>query len=349
MVSTLHHFSFYCDNQAGFVIDIKGKQMHRIPDFQAVSAAASCLKDQRIRTAVLSNQWINDLVGAKVFFKCENQQHVGAFKFRGAYNAIARLSKKQQAAGVIAYSSGNHAQAVARVCQMLNIRATIVMPDNAPEIKRHATESYGAKVVAYNPAHESREQVTAKINEKQQLSLIPPFNHPHIIAGQGTAALELLEDYPEIEHLIAPCGGGGLLSGSVLASKGLDPERLVTGVEPELADDATRSFHQGKIISIDYPNTIADGTRTLSLGDITYEIIRKHVDTMETVSETMIKEAVRILFYHLKQVIEPSGALGLATLLTDNQSKADTIGIILSGGNIDGQTMSAILGESSIF
>mgnify|MGYP002634441736 CR=1 FL=1 len=321
--------------------------MNKNPNFQAISEAAAQLKGQCIRTGVLSNHWINQRIGADIFFKCENQQHIGAFKFRGAFNAISRLSEAQKAAGVITYSSGNHAQAVARVCQLLKIPAIIVMPNNAPLIKRRATESYGATVIEYNPAMESREAVVDNINSDNKLSLIPPFNHPHIIAGQGTAALELMQDYPQLEQVLAPCGGGGLLSGTALACKAINPNCQVIGVEPELADDATQSFRQGKIISIDYPDTIADGTRTLSLGELTFAVIREHVDMMETVSEAMIKEAVRILFYHLKQVVEPSGALGLAALLSGNTPKAATIGVILSGGNIDGETMCSILNEPS--
>ncbi len=322
--------------------------MNRIPDIQSIKEAAKRLGGYSNKTAVLSSQWINNRVGAEVFFKCENQQQIGAFKFRGAYNAISKLSREQKQAGVIAYSSGNHAQAVARVCQMLEIPSIIVMPDNAPLIKRQATESYGANIVEYDPDKESREDVADKFNKGQKLTLIPPFDHPDIIAGQGTAALELMQDYPQIKQVFVPCGGGGLLSGTVLACKGIRPGCIVTGVEPEIADDATQSFNQGKIVSIDYPHTIADGTRTLSLGDITFDIISNNVDTMETVSEAMIKEAVRVLFYHLKQVIEPSGALGLAAILEDNHGKADTIGVILSGGNIDGDTMSTILAEPSL-
>jgi len=322
--------------------------MKNYPSFLDISDAAEQLHNVSIKTAVLSNSWINHLIGTEVYFKCENQQHIGAFKFRGAYNAISRLTTEQKTAGVIAYSSGNHAQAVARVCQMLNIPATIIMPTNAPVIKRQATESYGAKVIDYDPNKEQREDVAEKVNQGQKLALIPPFNHPHIIAGQGTAALELMQQHPQITQVLTPCGGGGLLSGTALAVKGSAPDCQVIGVEPELADDATQSFHQGKIISIDYPNTIADGTRTLSVGEITFAIIRKHVDAMETVSEDMIKEAVRILFYHLKQVVEPSGALGLAALLTGQVKPTGPVGIIISGGNIDGETMCTILNERSI-
>ena len=329
--------------------------MNKIPNFEDVVNAQIHTKDHCVHTAVLSNDNINQLLGIEVLFKCENQQHIGAFKFRGAFNAISRLSDDQKNNGVIAYSSGNHAQAIARVCQILNIPAVIVMPSNAPLIKRKATESYQATVIEYDPEIEFREEIAEKIKKQQSLTLIPPFNHPDIIAGQGTAALELLQSHPNLQQVLVPCGGGGLLSGTALAIKGINAQCKVYGVEPELADDATQSFHQGKIVTIEYPNTIADGTRTLSVGDITFPLMQKHVDDMLTVSEEMIKEAVRLLFYQLKQVVEPSGALGLAALLsqintgTYSQTFSGTTGIILSGGNIDGTTLSQILAEKSIF
>jgi len=321
--------------------------MNQTLDHQAILDAARQLQDHSIRTPVLSSERINDYLGVKVLFKCENLQHIGAFKFRGAFNAISRLSEKQKTRGVIAYSSGNHAQAVARVCQILGLSATIVMPENAPLIKLNATKHYGTRIYQYNPDTQSREELAENLNKDQQLALIPPFNHPHIIAGQGTAALELMQDYPNIQRLLVPCGGGGLLSGAVLATKEINPDCKVVGVEPELADDATQSFNQGKIITIDYPQTIADGTRTLSLGDITFDIIKNQVDAMETVSECSIKKAVSLLFHHLKQVVEPSGALGLAAILEDKYKQADTIGVILSGGNVDAETLSSILAETS--
>jgi threonine dehydratase len=321
--------------------------MNQIPTFRDVCDAKTRLMGMSVNTPILTNQKINQLVGAEVYFKCENLQHVGAFKFRGAYNAVSQLSDAQKAAGVIAYSSGNHAQAIARVCEILGIDATIIMPSNAPQIKRQATESYGARVIEYDPDVDTRELIAEQVNGDNQLTLLPPFNHPHIIAGQGTAALELIQEKPEIAQVLVPCGGGGLLSGTALAIKGTNLNCQVIGVEPELADDATRSFKEGKIVTIDYPNTIADGTRTLSVGDITLAVMLEYVDAMETVSEELIKEAVRVLFYHLKQVIEPSGALGLAALLSGKIKLAPQIGIILSGGNIDGNTMSSILNEDT--
>ena len=326
--------------------------MNKLPSFKDVLKAHAQIKDHCVHTAILSNDIINQLLGMDVFFKCENQQHIGAFKFRGAYNAISTLSDGQKSNGVIAYSSGNHAQAVARVCQILHIPAVIVMPSNAPLIKRKATESYNATVIEYDVETESREEIAEEIKNEKSLTLIPPFNHPGIIAGQGTVALELLQDQPNLQQVFAPCGGGGLLSGTALASKGVNPQCKVYGVEPELADDATQSFHQGKIVTIDYPNTIADGARTLSVGDITFPLIQQNVDDMLTVSESMIKEAVRLLFYHLKQVVEPSGALGLAALLSQKYhgtTQNAATGVILSGGNIDAMTLTQILAEESIF
>lgn len=290
--------------------------MSKYPTFQNVCDAAERLEGVCVRTPVLSNRWIDQLVGAKVYFKCENTQHIGAFKFRGAYNAVSQLSASQKKAGVIAYSSGNHAQAIARVCQLLGISATIIMPSNAPKIKRQATEDYGAVVVEYNPENQTREEIAEQINSEGRLTLLPPFNHPHIIAGQGTAALELIQQQPQLDQILVPCGGGGLLSGTAIAIKGIKPLCEVIGVEPELADDATQSFNTGKIVTIDYPDTIADGTRTLSVGDITLAVMLDKVERMETVSEEMIKQAVRVLFYQLKQVVEPSGALGLAALMS---------------------------------
>ncbi len=322
--------------------------MNNRPDYRDICEAAMRLKDKSIYTAVLSSPKINEQVGSEVFFKCENQQHIGAFKFRGAYNAIIQLSDLQKKNGVIAFSSGNHAQAVARVCQMLDIKATIIMPNNAPDIKRRGTEILGANIIEYDPLTENRETIAQQVNADNRLSLIPPFNHPHIIAGQGTAAYELASDVKNLDQLLAPCGGGGLLSGTALAVKGLQENCAVIGVEPEMADDATQSFQQGKIITIDYPDTIADGTQTLSLGEITFGLIQSHVDDMVTVSEAMIKEAVRLLFYNLKQVVEPSGALGLAALLERKTPPANRVGVIISGGNIDGKMMQKILAEPSI-
>lgn len=296
-------------------------------------------------TPVMTSRVFNRTIGAKVFLKCENFQRVGAFKFRGAFNAISLLSEEEKAKGVITFSSGNHAQAVALVGRLLKVNTTVVMPADAPHIKREATEAYGARVIDYDSHSESREAIATRIQSEQGSILIPPFDHLDVIAGQGTAALEFLEKQSNIEALLVPCGGGGLLSGSAAAVKGLSSRCRVIGIEPELADDATRSFKTGQLHTVHNPQTIADGTRTPSLGHLTFPLIRKYVDDMLTVSEAEIIEAVRYLFYRLKLVVEPSGALGIAALLSGRVSSRENIGVILSGGNIDGPTMNRILNE----
>ncbi|MGK7890709.1 MAG: pyridoxal-phosphate dependent enzyme, partial [Leptolyngbyaceae cyanobacterium] len=266
--------------------------------------------------------------------------------FRGAYNAISQLEERDRQRGVITYSSGNHAQAVARVGQELGMKTVIVMPHNAPMIKRQATLGYGAEVVLYDPATDNREEVTANLQTKHGYTLIPPFNHRHVIAGQGTAALELLSDY-DIDTLLVPCGGGGLLSGCAIAAKHLNPHCTVIGIEPELADDATRSFRTGSIQRIENPPTIADGTRTPALGEIPFPLIMDSVDDMQTVSEQAIMDAVAVFFYRMKLVVEPSGALGLAALLSRKVTSAERVGVMISGGNIDATTMADILAKAT--
>jgi threonine dehydratase len=268
---------------------------------------------------------------------------MGAFKFRGAFNAMSQLTAEERRRGVLTFSSGNHAQAVALVGRLLDIPATVVMPGNAPEVKRRATAGYGATIIPYDPQRDNREDLAAQLQEEKGLVLIPPFDHPHIIAGQGTAALELMEEVPEIDTLLVPCGGGGLLSGCAIAAKQRNPRCRVIGVEPEAADDGVRSFHSGTLQRVDHPDTIADGTRTPCLGRLTFPLIRRYVDAMKSVSEGAIAEAVRFLFYRLKLVVEPSGALGLARLLSQAPEPGRRAGVILSGGNIDSATMSAIL------
>jgi threonine dehydratase len=286
---------------------------------------------------------LDQRVGATVHFKCENLQRCGAFKFRGAFNAIARLSAAEKARGVVAFSSGNHAQAVALSGRLLGVAATVVMPVDAPAIKRAASEGYGARVIEYDPRRDDREEIARRLAATRGFSLIPPFDHPDVIAGQGTAALELLQSLGELDLLLVPCGGGGLLSGSAIAAKALHPACRVVGIEPELADDATRSFHSGRLQSVHNPATIADGTRTASLGRLTFPLLREYVDDMRTVSEEAIMAAVRFLFYRMKLVVEPSGALGAAALLSGVVRPRGSTGVILSGGNIDAATMVRIL------
>lgn len=311
--------------------------------FEKIQQASKRIEGYANVTPVMTSRTLDRMVGAQVFFKCENFQRIGAFKFRGAFNSISQLSQAEKARGVITYSSGNHAQAVALVGRMLDIRTTVVMPDNAPATKRAATLEYGATIVAYDPAQSARDEIAKALQEKHGYTLIPPFDHEEVIAGQGTAALEMFEQAGELDALLVPCGGGGLLSGSAIAAKGAAPHCRVIGVEPELADDATRSFQTKVLQRVKNPATIADGTRTASLGSITFPLVLQYVDDMKTVSEAAIMEAVRFLFYRMKLVVEPSGALGLAALLSQTVAPEGRIGVILSGGNIDSATMGTIL------
>ncbi len=311
--------------------------------FEQIQAAKERLRGNANVTPVMTSRTLNQWVGAKVYFKCENLQRIGAFKFRGAFNSISKLSKAEKDRGVITYSSGNHAQAVALVGRMLNIQTTIVMPNNAPETKRAATKDYGATIVEYDPEDTSREAVSESLQAKTGLTMIPPFDHLDVIAGQGTAALEMFEEIGHLDTLLVPCGGGGLLSGSAVAAKNVDPDCRVIGVEPELADDATKSFYTKKLHHVKNPPTIADGTRTPSLGKITFPLVLEYVDEMKTVSEAAIIEAVKFFFYRMKLVVEPSGALGLAAVLSRTIVPKGRIGIIISGGNIDSATMTMIL------
>jgi threonine dehydratase len=314
-----------------------------LPTFDDVQSAAGRLAGHAHVTPVITSRSLDEACGARVFLKCENLQRVGAFKFRGAWNAISRLSPDLRARGVLAYSSGNHAQAVALVGKLLGAPTTIVMPATAPAIKRQATAAFGATVVPYDPRTESREAIAHALQRERELTLIPPFDHPHVIAGQGTAALELHGQQPGIDTLLVPCGGGGLLTGSALASRGAAPHCRVIGVEPELGDDATRSFRTRTLQTVSNSTTIADGTRTPSLGALTFPLMLEHVADMVTVSEAAIVEAVRFLFLRVKLVVEPSGALGVAALLSGAIQPEGRVGVVLSGGNIDPETMVGIL------
>jgi len=313
--------------------------------FNRIKDARERLQGQAHLTPVAASRTLNSRLGNEVFFKCENLQRMGAFKFRGAYNAMCQLSPRERQRGILTFSSGNHAQAVALVGRLLGISATVVMPENAPEVKRRAAAGYGAEIITYDPGKTAREDLAEQLKQDRGLVLIPPFDHPHIIAGQGTAALELMEQVPDIDTLLVPCGGGGLLSGCAVAAKGINPRCRVVGIEPETADDGVRSFYSGQLQRVENPNTIADGTRTPSLGKLTFPLIQEHVDAMETVSEADIARAVRFLFYRLKLVVEPSGALGLARLLSAPATPGHRIGVILSGGNIDAATLTVILQE----
>jgi len=311
--------------------------------FDKIIEAKERLKGHAMVTPVMTSRTLDDRVGAKIYLKCENFQKIGAFKFRGAFNSISRLSEKEKAKGVVTFSSGNHAQALALVGKLLGVPTTIVMPKDAPKIKFDATKGYGATIISYDPETESREALASKIQLEEGLTLIPPFDHPDVIAGQGTAALELFDQAGPLDMLLTPCGGGGLLSGSAIAAKGVNPSCKVIGVEPELGDDATRSFKTKTLQTVKNPATIADGTRTPSLGKLTFPLVLEYVDDMVTVSEADIIHAVQFLFFRMKLVVEPSGALGLAALLSRKVIPAKKTGIILSGGNIDAETMTLIL------
>ena len=317
--------------------------MSQLPTFPDVLAAHKRLAGHALRTPTLSSPAINQHLDLSLFFKCENLQRIGAFKFRGAWNAMSQLTESARQKGVVTHSSGNHAQAIALCGKLLDIPTTVVMPNNAPRFKRNATAAHGATIIDYDPADKRREEISANLAKTHGYTLVPPFDHPHVIAGQGTAALEMLEDKDDLDLLLIPCGGGGLLSGSALSARHLAPQCRVIGVEPMMADDAARSFRSGKIERVCTPNTIADGTRTESLGQITFALIRQNVDDIVTVPEDAIKEAVRVLFRLGKLVVEPSGALGLAALLCSAVPAHGRIGIMISGGNIDDQCMTELL------
>ncbi len=312
-----------------------------LPTREAMAArledAVQRLRGVAHRTPVATSRALDERTGAQVFLKCENLQRMGAFKFRGAYNTISRLAPDQLRRGVIAYSSGNHAQAVALVARLLGSPAVIVMPSFAPRPKLEATRGYGAEVVFYDQVGEGREALAERLAGERGLALVPPFDHPDIVAGQGTAAAELFEDAGPMDRLLVPVGGGGLISGSALAADLRCGDRCrVTGVEPEAGDDACRSFREGRIVRIAPPETIADGARTPCVGPLTFEMIRRHVDEMTSVPDAALIEAMRFVWERMKLVVEPTGVLGLAALLGGRvDARGQRVGVILSGGNVD--------------
>jgi len=303
--------------------------------FNDIAGAHERIKAQAKRTPVLTSATVDALTGASVFFKCENFQRMGAFKFRGAFNALSQLKDEQKQKGVVAFSSGNHAQAVALSGRILGIKTVIVMPDDAPKVKLDATRGYGAEVVQY-AKDQPREELAGKLATERGLMLIPPFDHPHIIAGQGTAAKELIEDAGPLDVVLVPCGGGGLLSGCAIAAKHLAPQCRVYGVEPAAGNDASQSFVTKRLVSIAIPDTIADGARTPSLGKLTFPIILRTVDDMLTVTDQELARAMFFLWERMKIVIEPTGALAACALLEKKADlKGKKVGVILSGGNVD--------------
>ena len=314
-----------------------------LPDIDSVRAAAERVRDVARRTPVMTSRTLDERTGAQIFLKCENFQRVGAFKFRGAYNALSQLTAEAKQRGVLTFSSGNHAQAIALAGKLLGIQTTIIMPTNAPAAKLAATRGYGAEVIIFDPAERKREDFAAELNAERQMTVIPPYDHADIVAGQGTAVLELIEDVGQIDELYVQCGGGGLLAGSAIAAKGLSPKCKVVGVEPEIADDATRSFKTGTLQTVHNPPTIADGLRTPSLGKITFPLVRQYVDDMITVSEAEIVESMRFLWTRMKLVVEPSGAVALAALLRAPRTDNKRIGVMISGGNVDMATACELL------
>lgn len=307
-----------------------------LPDYEDVLKAASRLEGVAHRTPVLRSSTLDARLGAQVFFKCENLQRIGAFKFRGGYNAIAALSEAQQSRGVVAFSSGNHAQAIALAAKLLGAPATIVMPADAPRAKKIATQEYGARVVEYDRATQDREQVARQFVERDGLSLVPPFDYADVIAGQGTAVKELLEDVGGLDALFVPVGGGGLISGSVLSAHAINPDCLVYGVEPQAGNDGQQSLHSGAIVRIAPPDSIADGALTQALGQLTFPLIRRHVKDIFTVTDAQLVRAMQFFAERMKIVVEPTGCLGAAAVMDKAVSlKGMRVGVLLSGGNVD--------------
>ncbi|EKS9911334.1 threo-3-hydroxy-L-aspartate ammonia-lyase [Burkholderia multivorans] len=315
-----------------------------LPSFDDVAAAAARIAGHAHRTPVMTSRTVDDALGAQVFFKCENLQRMGAFKFRGAFNALSRFDAEQRRRGVVAFSSGNHAQAIALSARMLGIPATIVMPQDAPAAKIAATRGYGATVVTYDRYTEDREQIGRELAERDGLTLIPPYDHPDVIAGQGTAAMELFDEVGPLDAVFTPLGGGGLLSGTALATRALSPNARLYGVEPEAGNDGQQSFRSGAIVHIDTPRTIADGAQTQHLGNITFPIIRRDVDDILTATDDELVDCMRLFASRMKIVVEPTGCLSFAgARRMKDELKGKRVGIVISGGNVDLDAFSALL------
>ncbi|QEI04773.1 threo-3-hydroxy-L-aspartate ammonia-lyase [Pigmentiphaga aceris] len=306
------------------------------PTYDDVVAAAQRIEGHAHRTPVLTSRTVNEALGAEVFFKCENLQRMGAFKFRGGFNALSKFDATQRERGVVAFSSGNHAQAIALSAKLLGIPATIVMPEDAPAMKIAATKGYGGNVVTYDRYKDDREQIGRTLAEKHGMTLIPPYDHPDVIAGQGTAAKELFDEVGALDAFFAPLGGGGLLSGSALAARALSPACKIYGVEPAAGNDGQQSFRSGSIVRIDTPKTIADGAQTQYLGNYTFDIIRRDVDDVLTATDEELVECMRFFAARMKMIVEPTGCLGFAAAKQMKaQLQGKRIGVLISGGNID--------------
>jgi threonine dehydratase len=313
--------------------------------FSDVEAATERLAGQAHRTPVVTSRTFDEITGCQAFFKCENLQRAGAFKFRGAYNAISQLSPEQRKRGVVTFSSGNHAQGLALAARVLNVPATVVMPSDAPQVKLEATRGYGAEIVLYDRLTGDREAIARQLGEERGLTVIPPFDHPHVIAGQGTAALELFQDVPDLDVLITPVGGGGLISGCATAAKAMRPGVRVVGVETEPANDAWQSLRTGSRVTIPVPDTIADGIRTTSLGVITFEIMRQLVDEIVLITDADVVEAMRFMLLRMKLLAEPTGAVPAAALMAHKVPGVEgkRVGVIVSGGNADPAILAQVL------
>lgn len=307
-----------------------------LPTYADVEAAAKRLEGYAHKTPVMTSRTVNDLLGAEVFFKCENLQRMGAFKFRGGFNALSKFTPEQRRAGVVAFSSGNHAQAIALSARLLGMPATIIMPHDAPAAKVAATKGYGGNVVMYDRYKEDREAIGRKLAEEHGMTLIPPYDHPDVLTGQGTAAKELFEEVGTLDAIFTPLGGGGLLSGTALAARALAPQCKIYGVEPEAGNDGQRSFRSGEIVDIPTPKTIADGAQTQHLGHYTFGIIRRDVTDILTATDAQLIDAMRLFAARMKILVEPTGALGLAGAFTIKpELQGKRIGVVISGGNVD--------------
>ncbi len=312
-------------------------------ELEDVERAAQRLAGVAHRTPVVTSRTLDERTGARVYVKAECFQRGGAFKFRGAYNKISSLGDDTLRRGVLAYSSGNHAQAVAVAAALRGSRATIVMPEDAPAAKLDATRGYGAEIVTYDRWTESREEIGARLADDRGLELVKPYDDPLVMAGQGTVALELLDDAPDLDVLVAPVGGGGLIAGCSTVAKSLRPGIRVVGVEPEAGDDTARSLAAGKRVRIDVPRTIADGLQAVEPGELTFAVNRERVDEVVSVSDAEIVDAMTFLFDRMKLVVEPSGAVGIAALLA-GRVRGKRIGVVVSGGNVGVARFAELLG-----
>ena len=316
------------------------------PTYEDVAAAAHRLKGMAHRTPVLRSSTADERLGAQLFFKCENLQRTGAFKFRGAFNTLAQFTDEQRERGVLAFSAGNHAQAIALSARLLDMPAAIVMPEDAPASKMAATRDYGAQVVTYNRYTEDREAISRRLALERGMTLVPPFDHPHVIAGQGTAAKELFEEVPDLDYLFVCVGGGGLLAGSLLAAEALAPQCRVVGVEPAAGNDGQQSVKAGHVVQIPTPHTIADGAQTQARGQLTFPIIQRLADDMFTATDEQLVESLRFFAERMKVVVEPTGALAFAGAQHGNVDiHGARVGVLISGGNVDLSRLARFLAD----